>query len=524
MAQEITIYSAKKIYTADTIFRQVEAMAVQDGKIIQTGNLEALKTAYPKAKRVHFKNKFIYPGFIDAHSHFLGYAKGLKECNLVGTKSELEALKKAKEFAKNNKRKWIIGRGWDQNDWDSKSYPSIEMLDAAFPNTPVFLQRIDGHAAWINSAAIRELKLDVKQPISGGEFLTENGGFTGILIDNAVDVVSKQIPELELWELGEAIDIASKNCYKQGLTTVTEAGVDVKDVQFLRNLQDKGALPLRFYAMLSATDNNLAWIAENGILRSPGMHVCAVKFYLDGALGSRGALLKSDYCDRTGHKGLLLSSPAQLYTYSNFLLSKGFQVCVHAIGDSANKITLQTFSRVIGKNLDMRWRIEHAQIIDPKDFHYFREYNIIPSVQPTHATSDAPWVEKRICASRLPGAYAYETLRQQAGIVALGTDFPVEDISPIKTFYSAVTRLDAAGNLKEPFIPNQGLTRESALWGMTLWAAIASFEETDKGSLEVGKFADFVVTNSDLITVPDAKIPKVKVVATYINGSAVYKK
>lgn len=523
-AQDVIIYKAKKIYTADTSFRTAEAMAVSGGRILATGDYRELKSTYRGAKTINYKNKFIYPGFIDAHSHFLGYAKGLKECNLVGTSSAEDVVATVKKFASSNSRDWIVGRGWDQNDWANKDYPDIALLDAAFPNKPVFLQRIDGHAAWINSAAVKALNLDIHKKIGGGEIVMKDGKFTGILIDNAVDLASSEIPPMAESMLTDAVDQAAKNCYRAGLTTVTDAGIQVKDFKYLYNLQTQNKLDLRIYAMLTLNNENLAWISENGVFKSERMHVAAVKFYLDGALGSRGALLKQDYCDQPGYRGLMTSPTGDLFMYSHFLLSRGFQVCVHAIGDSANRIALETFYQVIPPTLNPRWRIEHAQIIDPADFHYFRDRLIIPSVQPTHATSDAPWALQRICENRIPGAYAYETLRQQAGIVALGTDFPVEDISPIKTFYSAVTRLDAEGKLKEPFIPRQGLTREATLWGMTLWAAYASFEEAEKGSLEAKKLADFVVTKGDLMTVPDKQIPKVTVVATFIAGNQVFKK
>ena len=523
-AQDITIYKAAGIYLADTSFSVVEAMAVREGRILATGNYKSLANAFPTAKTVKFKKKYIYPGFIDAHSHFLGYAKGLKECNLVGTSSAEDAVNKLKTFAAGSKRHWLVGRGWDQNDWANKAYPSIDLLDKAFPDRPVYLSRVDGHAAWVNSAAIKELGIDLQKPISGGEILFQDGKFTGILIDNAADLVSSLIPPLEESIKKDAVLQAAQNCYRAGLTSVCDAGIDAADIGFYKGLHLSKSLDLRIYAMLSANQNNLAWVSENGVLKTDRLHVCAVKFYLDGALGSRGALLKSEYCDRPGHKGLLITNPNDLMYQSFFLQNQAYQVCVHAIGDSANKIALSTFSKVIYPGNPVRWRIEHAQITDAADMHYYREHSIIPSVQPTHATSDAPWALDRICAQRAGRAYAFETLRQNAGIVALGTDFPVEDISPLKTFYSAVTRMDTEGKMKEPFLPAQALSRKSALYGMTLWAAIAAFEEAEKGSLEVGKVADFVVTSADLMTVPDNKIPSIKIIATYIDGKSMFKK
>lgn len=522
IAQDLTVYTAKKIYVADTAMNEVESIVCEKDKIIFTGPTALSKALYPNAKVVHFKNQFIYPGMIDAHCHFLAWCKGLKEADLVGTKSEKDVIKRLKKFAKTTSRSWIVGRGWDQNDWKNKSFPTLTLLDKAFPNTPVFLKRIDGHAAWINTAAIKALNLNINQTILGGEFVFQNGQFTGILIDNAVDLVSGFVPPLPQKELDAAVIEGAKRCYAAGLTTLDEAGLTTAEVNYLDQLQRTGNLNLRIYAMLSASKESFAYVTEQGWNNNGMMHVGAVKFYLDGALGSRGALMKKDYCDRLGHKGLLLNNLRDFENYSYFLAQKSWQVCVHAIGDSANALALQTFGKLRNYNEGLRWRIEHAQIVDPKDFNLFGKYGVVPSVQPTHATSDAPWAATRICENRLQGAYNYAELCKQAGMVALGTDFPVEDISPIKTFYSAVTRKDAAGNVKAPFQPEGALTRKQALLGMTLWAAYANREENDKGSLEPNKFADFVVLNTDLMVAPEKALKKAKVKYTYIGGKNVF--
>jgi predicted amidohydrolase YtcJ len=521
-AQQETIYTAKRIYVGDTAMAVIESMVCDNDKIVFTGPKDLAVALYPKAKLVDFKNQYIYPGFIDAHCHFLAWCKGLKEADLVGTKSEKAIIKRLQKFAKTTKRSWIVGRGWDQNDWKNKSYPTLEALDKAFPNTPVFLKRIDGHAAWINTAAVMALKLDVNQKVSGGEFIFSNGKFTGILIDNAVDLVSGAVPPLPEAELNAAVTDGANKCYAAGLTTLDEAGLTNTEVKYLTQLQQQGKLNLRIYAMLSASPQSFAYITENGMYNDGMMHVGAVKFYLDGALGSRGALLKKDYCDRLGHKGLLLNNLREFENYCFFLSQKSWQVCVHAIGDSANALALQTFGRLRNQNEGLRWRIEHAQIVDPKDFKLFGKYGVVPSVQPTHATSDAPWVPTRLCENRMEGAYNYAELCKQAGIVALGTDFPVEDISPIKTFYSAVTRKDVSGNIKTPFQPEGALTRKQALLGMTLWAAYANREENDKGSLEPNKFADFVVLDTDLMTAPENALKKTKIKYTIIGGKMVH--
>jgi predicted amidohydrolase YtcJ len=517
-----TIYLAEKIYTADTGFSVANAMVVENGIIQYVGNARTADSLYPNTTKMEFPGKYIYPGFIDAHCHFLAYSKGLTEVDLVGTKSEADVVKRAKKFSKKNKLPWLIGRGWDQNDWTVKQYPSMALLDKAFPNTPVCLSRIDGHAVWINSAAVKALNLNTDAIIPGGEFVKLNGKFQGICIDNAADLVKSQLPEVPFsaWENG--LTTGLKNCHAQGLTQIAEAGISQKDIDLIKSLQAQGKLSLRIYGMLSLSDDNLGYISRNGMIYTDMFTMRSVKMYLDGALGSRGALLKGDYCDQLGHKGLQIIDIGKFEMYQQYLLNKGFQVCVHAIGDSANAIALRTFQKNIPEGYDARWRIEHAQIVSGKDQKIFATRSIIPSVQPTHATSDAPWADERLCGTAAKGGYAYQNLLSQSKVIALGTDFPVEGISPIHTFYSATQRMDAAGKLERPFIGEQALTRKQALWGMTLWAAYANFDETRTGSLEPSKMADFIVMDTDLMTVEADRIPKAKVWHTYIGGKVVF--
>lgn len=516
------IYTAEKIYLADTGFTTATAMVVENSIILYTGDVRTADSLYPNTPKMEFPGKFIYPGFIDAHCHFLAYSKGLTEVDLVGCKSEADAVKRAKKFSKKNTLPWLIGRGWDQNDWASKSYPSMAQLNKAFPNTPVCLSRIDGHAVWINSAAVKALNLNTDAAIPGGEFVKSNGKFQGICIDNAADLVKSQLPKapFSAWEKGLATGL--KNCHAQGLTQIAEAGISQDDITLIKDLQKQGKLDLRIYGMLSLSDENLGYISRNGMIYTDLFTMRSVKMYLDGALGSRGALLKGDYCDQLGHKGLQIIDEAKFEMYQVYLLNKGFQVCVHAIGDSANAIALRTFQKNIPEGYDARWRIEHAQIVNAKDQKIFAKRSIIPSVQPTHATSDAPWADERLCSTVAKGGYAYQNLLSQAKVIALGTDFPVEGISPINTFYAATQRMDAAGKLERPFIGEQALSRKQAMWGMTLWAAYANFDETRTGSLEAGKMADFIVMDTDLMTVAAEKIPKAKVWHTYIGGKSVY--
>ncbi len=542
------IYKAEKIYTADTGFSVATTMAVSGGLILYVGNDKTADSLYPKARFINYGSNIIYPGFIDAHCHFLAYTKGLSQADLVGTKSEEEVIKRLKKYVKKNKARfrttdanpkpWIVGRGWDQNDWENKEFPNMDALNKAFPNLPVCLSRIDGHAVWINQAAIKLLKLNTDTILEGGEFIMNKpvgtadlinsakspnpGTFTGICIDNAAEIVKNQIPDVPYSVWQPYLKTGLKNCHSQGLTQLVEAGIKVEDINMIQDLQSKKELSMRIYAMLACSEENLSYVSRNGMIFDDMLTVRSMKFYLDGALGSRGALLKGDYCDQLGHKGLQLMTIPKFEMYQLFLLNKGFQVCVHAIGDSANTIALNTFNKNIPEGYDARWRIEHAQIVSGKDQKLFSKRSIIPSVQPTHATSDAAWADSRLCNTINKGGYAYQNLLRQSKIIALGTDFPVEGISPIHTFYSATQRMDAGGVLEKPFIGEQALSRKQALWGMTLWAAHANFDETRTGSLETGKLADFVVLNTDIMTAEPSKILKSKVKATYLGGAAVY--
>lgn len=537
-APETFLYTAEKIYQSDTAFGIVEAMVVEKNTIVFLGNAKVADSIYPKATHIAFKGKYIYPGFIDAHCHFLSYCRGLTQANLWETQSEDAVIKRLKKYHKTNKEPWIIGQGWDQNNWpgttmngSNKPYPNMDKLNKAFPNVPVCLKRIDGHAVWINSAAKRLLLLNTDSLIDGGLFIKTpglkggQGDFSGICIDQAADFVQSKIPVLPFSSWKPSLLKGLKNCYAFGLTTLDEAGLCLSDINLIMALQENGEMDMRIYAMLSQTEENLNYLATNGMIQTEKLSVRSMKLYLDGALGSNGALLKKDYCGQKGYRGLQLMSSTTFDYIQQLLLSRGYQVCVHAIGDSANAMALRSFNKNIPEGYDARWRIEHAQIVSQKDQKLFAKRSIIPSVQPTHATSDAHWAENRLCGEsgqRISGAYAYADLLKQAKLLALGTDFPVEGLSPIHTFYSATQRMDAAGHLSKPFMGNQALTRKQALWGMTLWAAYSNFDEGRLGSLEEGKLADFVILDTDIMTIEAKKLLKTKTVATYIDGKRVW--
>lgn len=536
---QIEIHTAKKIYVADTQMSTIESFAIHGGSILFTGNLIDAKNKYKNAKIIHHKG-ILYPGFIDAHCHFLAYCRGTKELNVFGVTNPAKIAKMAKKFARKTKRIWIVGRGWDQNLWKLNEFPSKDLLDKTVPLRPVCLSRVDGHAVWVNSKAIETLKLNLDTTIIGGEIVKDKSGKpTGIFIDNAADWITSQIPKLDEETMNEAVKKGLKQVYSNGLTTIDEAGLEYNDIEYINKLQTSGKMNLRVYAMMSYNLENIQKLVmspNNPYYENNLLNVRSMKFYLDGALGSRGALLKHDYCDRLGHHGLQLLNMNEFELWCTQLRQRNYQVCVHAIGDSANSLVIRSFKKLIPADQNLRWRIEHAQIVSPKDMKVLSERSIIPSIQPTHATSDAPWAQSRLCIDTaqnkesknrynpMIGAYAYKNLLKNSKIVALGTDFPVENISTLATFYASTQRMDISGQLKTPFIPSQALSRKETLLGMTLWAAYANFEESLKGSLQTGKFADFIEIDTDLVEAEPNVLQKAKILKTYINGQLVWEK
>ena len=521
---DLLVYNAT-IYTVDSSFSVTDAIAVKDGKIIETGKTSDLQNKFEAIEKIDANGKFIYPGFIDAHAHFVGYGLGLQTVDLVGTESWDDILHRLDDFAKGkNKDQWLIGRGWDQNDWPVKDFPTNEKLNELYPDRPVFLRRVDGHAAIVNQKALDIAGVKAGDKLTGGEVEVKNGKLTGILIDNAIGLVASKIPEPDAAQLKEALLDAQKNCFAVGLTTVDDCGLDYKTVLFIDSIHKKGDLKMRIYAMLSDGRENYDFIFQHGKIKTDRLNVRSFKVYADGALGSRGACLLQPYSDKPGWSGFLLSSQQHFDSVANLLSQKDFQMCTHAIGDSGNRTMLMIYAKYLkGKN-NSRWRIEHAQVINENDFKLFGENNIIPSVQPTHATSDMYWAADRLGKERVKGAYAYKQLLEQNGWIPLGTDFPVEDISPFKTFYAAVVRRDAKGWPADGYQKENALTREEAMRGMTIWAAKANFEENEKGSLEKGKFADFVILDQDMMKAGEKDLPNTKVLKTFLSGEKVFEK
>lgn len=511
------IITNSNTYTVNKNFDKVESFAIKDGKFIAVGTNTEIQEKYTSTNTINAKNKPIYPGFIDAHCHFYGLGLQQQKVNLVGTKSYDEVLQKLIDFQKEKSTLFITGRGWDQNDWEVKEFPTKDKLDKLFPSIPVAIRRIDGHAMLVNQVAIDLAGININSKIEGGEFIKKNGKLTGVLIDNAMNFI--KVPQPDKATQIQALKDAEKICFKLGLTTVDDAGLDKQVIELIDSLQRKGDLKMRIYAMISNNKENLDYYLNKGIVKTNRLNVRSVKVYADGALGSRGAALKDQYSDKKGHFGALVNSYENLQKLALRIANSKYQMNTHAIGDSANYVMLKTYNNVLKNKGDRRWRIEHAQIVDLKDFHHFK--NILPSIQPTHATSDMYWAEDRVGSNRIKGAYAYNDLLKQYGKVALGTDFPIENVSPLYTYYAATIRKDLKGYPENGYQINNALTREDALRGMTIWNAYANFEESEKGSIEVGKVADFVMLENDIITIEGNKIPKTKVKATYINGERV---
>lgn len=498
------------IYTLNNYNDIVQCMAVANNSIVAIGNNEEVLSHYFSDSIISLKGKFVYPAFIDAHAHFFGLADFLGECNLYGTKSIQEIIRKLKTFRKNNPdKKWLIGRGWDQNLFDNKQFPTKEALDSVFADIPVCLKRVDGHAVWTNSKAIEIAGITTNTKVKGGTILlNEHHQPTGIFIDNAMTLIEKHIPKKSKKEIIQLLKKAEAVCFHHNVHTIHDAGLELWQIQLLDSLIETGFLKIRIYAMALLNEGNLNYFIQHACIDKKNFKVKGFKIYADGALGSRGALLKqtyNDWKDKT-YRGLSLISYDSLKKVLKILYDKGFQACTHAIGDSANKLVLQAYSEILPAQNNRRWRIEHAQIVDSQDIRYFQEYHILPSVQPTHAVSDKNWAIERIGNKRVHFAYCYQTLWQQNKILPLGTDFPVEDVSPLKTFFAAVFRKDYDLKDTTTFQAQEKLNRLQTLKGMTLDAAYAGFMENEIGSLEVGKTADFIILDFDLMNISEKEL------------------
>ncbi len=511
------------IYTVNESFDTAEAFVVSDGKILEVGLIKNLEAKYDAKTTFDASGKTIVPGLIDAHAHLLNLGVSMQQIDLVGTKSYEEVLQRVSDFQKEKNKDFIIGRGWDQNDWEVKEFPTKKELDSMFPNTPVSLRRIDGHAMIVNSKALELAGITSKTKMAGGEVILKDGEPSGVLVDTPMRLVWNIMPKEDVSFYVKALKDAEKKCLKLGLTTIDEAGTDRLVIELIDSLQQVGEMSLRVYAMITKNKANLDYYLNKGIVKTDRLNVRSVKIWADGALGSRGAAMREEYSDQKGQHGAMVTNEVELDSLAKRIVSAGYQMNTHAIGDSANISVLRVYTETLKDENDPRWKVEHAQIITNSDFNYFSK-KILPSIQPTHATSDMYWAEDRVGSERIKGAYSYKTLLEKSGMVALGTDFPVERVNPMYTFYAAVARKDLENYPEGGYRMEEGLTREETLKGMTIWAAYSNFEEDEKGSIEAGKFADFTVLEKDIMTIPEDEIPNVEVNATFISGEKVYSK
>jgi len=506
------------IYTVNSDFNTASAFAINDGKFVDIGNEEIL-SKYNTNQKIDLNGSTVLPGLIDAHCHFYGLGLNQSMIDLTGTNSFNEILEKIS----NKDNNIIRGRGWDQNDWKIKEFPNKEKLDLIYPNTPVILERIDGHAYLVNQKALDIAGIDIKTKSTNGTLLSKNGKLTGVLIDGPMSLIDNSFGEISLDDKIKALVSAQEICFKNGLTTVDDAGLSKDIIMLIDSLQKKELLKMRVYAMISNSENDVNYFIENGPIKTNSLNVRSVKVYGDGALGSRGATLKNPYSDDIHNYGKLVTSYKDIKDLANKLAEANFQMNTHAIGDSTINLLIDTYSKVLETKTDPRWRIEHSQIIDVNDI---KGYNnkILPSVQPTHATSDMYWAEERVGSKRIKGAYAYKALLEKSKVIGLGTDFPVEKVNPFHTFYASVSRKDLNDYPEKGFEFENALSREETLKGMTIWAAYLNFEEKEKGSIEKGKFADFIIIDRDIMKVEINKTPETKVLKTYLSGELVYSK
>ncbi len=516
---DLIVHNAS-VYTLDDITGKATAFVVDEGRFIAVGGDELLNN-YQAKKVLDLQKLPVYPGFIDSHCHFLKLGLSLQQVDLKGTRSFEEVLNRVQDYSKNKELSAILGRGWDQNDWKDKSLPNKYILDSLFPDIPVALRRIDGHALLVNQKALDMAEINDTTKIKGGTIIKNNGRLTGVLVDSPISMVTSILPKPSINNKIKALKDAEKIAFENGLTTVSVAGIDKDDIYLIDSLQKAGELNIRVYAMISNNKDNMDHFLSNGPIRTDKLNVRSFKIYADGALGSRGAALKSPYSDLKFHSGEFITPKDSLEKLAYMLSSTPFQMNTHAIGDDANRTILEAYNKALIFSDDPRWRVEHAQIIDTADISLFNR-KIIPSVQPTHATSDMYWAEERIGSSRLEGAYAYKKLLDMSGRISLGTDFPVEEVSPLLTFFAAVARQDKDLFPEGGYLYKNKLSRMEALSGMTKWGAYANFEEDQKGSIEIGKVADFVILDRDIMLVKESNILKTRIVATLLNGNIVY--
>jgi predicted amidohydrolase YtcJ len=555
MSEADLILTNGVVYTVDAKNSVVEAVAIAGDRIVGVGTSKEIQNKFQSKDVLDLHGEAVYPGFIDAHVHLLGFGVSMMILNLRGTNSIEEIQRMVAQRVKSNKPgRWIRGRGWDQNRWAVKSFPVHQDLDKVAPNTPVYLTRIDGHATWVNKAILElaGITKSTKDPPGGKIMRDKEGNPTGVLIDNAQDLISAVMPPPSEEEVEEAVTRAVTEWPKFGVTSVQDMGVGLKLIELYKKFIDEGKFPIRNYVAAGGESDAWDYYLHHGPEIGYGdnhLTVRSVKLYADGALGSRGAALIEPYTDDPGNRGLTLMSSEQIVAVAESAVVKGFQVCIHAIGDRANTIVLDAYEKAFGgkSGKERRFRVEHAQILSESDIPRFERLGVIPSMQPTHCTSDMYWAEARLGPVRIRRAYAWRSLLNTGVIICGGSDVPVESPNPLLGFYAAITRQDVDGlprdwndvqkyfqlsaeGIKDTSAFNGGwyasqkMTREEALKAFTIWAAYGAFEEDLKGSVEVGKLADLVVLSRDIMKIEPREIPDTQVLMTFIGGKPVYER
>ena len=521
-----------KVATVDDDFSITEAVAIQDEKIIFVGaNEEAKKYIGSKTKVIELRGELVLPGLIDSHGHLTGYGKSLEHIDLVGTNSYQEVIDLVKDQVKLvESGEWILGRGWDQNDWEIKEFPQHQALSNLTPNNPVVLSRIDGHAILVNQKAleIAEINKSTSDPVGGKIIRDSNGLLSGIFIDNAEKLITDYVPKYSTEKILSIITNAANRCAELGLTGVGDAGIPISRINDFKFLIDNNKMPIRINAMLTDTVvSDMFGFLQKYKIDSYGndfLRVKSIKLYADGALGSRGAALLEPYSDDPENIGLIVTDNSHMLEVCKAALESDFQVCTHAIGDKAIRTMLDVYEEALQENpnADHRFRIEHSQIVNLSDVSRYADLGVIPAMQPTHAVSDMPWTEDRIGAERVKGAYAFRSFLNEGITIPCGSDFPVETNNPLIGIYHAITRQDENENPKGGWLPEQKMTIEEAIKGYTIWAAYAAFQEDILGSIEVGKYADFTILDKDILAIEPVEILNTRPIYTIVGGEIQY--
>ncbi len=520
-----------RIYTVDNARPMASAMAVRSERVVFVGSDAEARTLASAATRIlDVQGRTVIPGMVDAHVHLLGLAASLRNVHLAGASSYDEVIRRVVARARTMKPgEWVEGRGWDQNLWPGRNFPTHEALSRVTPANPVVLTRIDGHALLANAMAMRlaGVTAATKDPAGGKILRLPNGDPSGVFVDNAKSRIDDRIPSASEATVRDATVAAIAETNRWGLTGIHDAGEPRRVIEMFESLARAGRFNIRNYVMVSDNDKDIAYYTSRGPqsgLYDGHIWIRAIKTYADGALGSRGAALLAPYADDPGNTGLLLTPPAHLEKVAEIGLRSGFQVNTHAIGDRGNRVALDAFETALKAvpTADHRFRIEHAQVISPEDIPRFARLGVIPSMQASHQTSDMRWAELRVGPQRIRGAYAWRSLLNTGVVIPDGSDFPVEEVNPLISFHSAVTRQDATNWPPGGWYPEQVMTREEALRAMTIWPAYAAFQEKELGSLSPGKYADFVVLDRDIMQVPATEILQARVISTYLGGKSVY--